>query len=108
MASSSVVLALTTASGSASGSGNNTVITPASGKRLQVRYLSYNPVTAVECAFRFGTTGSLFFRNAVPAGAIVAKDFGDHRCLTGAVDEVLILNLSAAVATIWNCFYNEI
>lgn len=99
---------LAAASGSVSGVGNNTLITPTSGKKLRVAYLSYNPALAVECAFRFGAAGTLFLRNSLLANSVVAKDFGDMRYVEGAIDESLILNLSLGVATIWNCFYQEI
>ena len=98
---------LLTASGQTSSSGNTTVITPTGGKKIRVAYLSYNPASATEAAFRFGAAGSLFMRNAVPAGGIVAKDFGDFRYIEGATDEILVLNLTAAVTTTWNVFYTE-
>lgn len=101
-------LKLLTASGSVNGLGNNTCVTPTAGKKLRISYLSYNPALAVEAAWRFGATGSLFLRNSVVANSVVAKDFGDMRYLEGAVDEALILNLSLAVATIWNCLYVEV
>ena len=94
---------LTVISGSVAGSGNNTVLTPTAGKKLRISYLSYNPALAVECAWRFGAAGPLFIRNNMPAGGIVAKDFGDMRYLEGEINESLILNLSSAVTTIWNC-----
>lgn len=100
---------LTPVSGSANGSGNNTLITPSSGKKLRIYYLAYNPSAAVECAFRFGAAGGLFLRNNLTqGGSVVAKDYGDGKYVEGAVDESLILNLSAAVATIWNVNYIEV
>lgn len=107
-ASTTDVRILTANSGSVSGVGNNTLITPASGKYLRLAYASYNPVSAVEAGFRFGATGTLFLRNSVGAGSVVAKDFGDMRCWDGGVDEPLILNLSVGVATIWNALYTEV
>ena len=101
-------VALVVASGSVNGSGNNTLITPASGKKLRLSYVSYNPALAVEAAFRFGAAGTLFLRNSLSAGGVVAKDFGDLRYIEGAVDEALVLNLSLGVATIWNALYTEI
>ena len=98
---------LTPASGQVSGSGNNTLITPASGKRVRVYYAAYNPLLAVEAAFRFAAAGALWLRNNVTANSVIAKDFGDFRYVQGAVDEVLILNLSLAVSTNWSCFYVE-
>ena len=99
--------ALTIASGQVSGLGNNTVVTPASGKLVRVYYASYNPLLAVEAAFRFGSTGSLWLRNNVTANSVIAKDFGDFRFVQGTANEVLILNLSLAVSTNWNVAYQE-
>lgn len=99
---------LTPTSGSVSGLGNNTLITPAAGKKIRLSYASYNPALAVEAGFRFGAAGTLFLRNSIGAGSVVAKDFGDMRYLEGAVDEALILNLSVGVATIWNALYTEV
>lgn len=96
------------ASGQVSSSGNNTLLTPAAGKKLRLFYLSYNPLLAVEAAFRFGASGSLFLRNNLVANSVVAKEFGMSRYLEGAVDEALILNLSLAVNVIWNAFYSEV
>lgn len=96
------------ASGSVSSSGNNTLLTPSSGKKLRVFYISYNPATAAECAFRFGDSGTLWLRNSVPATSVVAKDFHGSRYIQGGVDESLILNLSGAIVTLWNCFYIEV
>lgn len=102
-------LQLSYASGSVSSSGNNTLITPTLGNKLRLYYASYNPSAAVEVAFRFGAAGTLFMRNNIVAGgSIVAKDLGDFRYLQGATNEALFLNLSGAVATIWNVFYVEV
>ena len=75
---------------------------------LNISYASYNPTLALEAAFRFGATGSLWLRNNLVANSVVSKDFGDLRWVQGAVDEVLILNLSAGLATNWNIFYVEV
>lgn len=96
-------------SGLVSNSGNNLILTPNIGKKLRIAYLSYNPSAAVEAAFRFGATGNLFLRtNILVAGTVIAKDFGDFRYIEGDADEVLNLNLSSAVNTIWNAFYSEV
>ena len=94
-------------SGQVAEAGNNTLVTPSLGKALRLFYVSYNPLVAVEAAFRFGAAGALFLRNAVTAHSVIAKDWGTVRSLSGAVDEPLILNLSAAVACNWNAFYLE-
>ena len=100
--------ALAFASGEASSEGNNLIVTPTAGKKLRVYYASCNPAEAVQAGFRFGTDGTLFLRNNVPAKSIVGKDFGDFRYLSGSVGEALYLNLSGAVATIWNVNYLEV
>ena len=97
----------TIGAGQASSSGNNTLITPTAGMKLRVYYLSYNPVTAAECAFRFGATGTLFLRNNIASKSVVAKEMGVSRYLEGAVNEPLILNLSDAVTTNWTVYYSE-
>mgnify|MGYP001573983118 CR=1 FL=1 len=96
------------ASGQVSASGNNTLVTPASGKKLRLFYVSYNPLLAIEAAFRFGASGSLWLRNNITANSVIAKDFGAFRSLEGAVDQALLLNLSLAVSTNWNVFYVEV
>lgn len=96
------------ASGQVSTLGNNTLLTPASGKKLRLFYVSYNPIVAVEAAFRFGAAGGLFLRNNVTAGSVIAKDYGFSRYKEGAVDEPLVLNLSVGVAVNWNAFYQEV
>ena len=101
-------LAATPASGSVANVGNNTLVTPAAGKKLRLFYCSYNPNLAVEVAFRFGAAGTLFLRNSVAANSIVAKDFGDFRYIEGGVNDLLILNLSIGVTTIWNALYVEV
>lgn len=98
----------THASGQVNGSGNNTLITPAAGKKIRLFYSSYNPLLAVEAAFRFGAAGDLFLRNNVLANSVVAKEFGFSRYKEGAIDEALILNLSLGVNVIWNAFYSEV
>ena len=100
--------ALLSTSGQVEAQGNNTLLTPTAGKKLRIYYLSYNPLLAVEAAFRFGATGGLLLRNSVTANSVIAKDFGDFRYLEGAVDEALILNLSLGVAVNWNVTYVEV
>ena len=101
--------ALTPLSGTTAAAGNTALVTPPAGMRLRVSYLSYNPSGAVGAAFRFGAAGGLFLYNDLAiGGGVVAKDFGDDRCVLGAVDEALYLNLSGAVSTNWNIFYEVV
>ena len=96
------------AGGTAGDSGNNTLITPASGKTLQLYYVSYNPQAAVTAAFRWGEAGNLWLKNTVPAKSVIAKDWGASRHFDGGVDQPLILNLSGAASVNWNVFYTEV
>lgn len=96
-------------SGQVSAAGNNTVVTPAAGRRLRVHYLSYNPTEAtVEAAFRFGTSGELFLRNKVTANSVIAKEFGNRRPLEGPAGQALVLNLDTATPVNWNAIYVEL
>lgn len=101
--------ALTAVSGLVNSTGDNTVITPSSGKKIRLYYFSYNAAEGpVEVALKFGS-GTEFLRNYLAAlGSTIAKDFGDLRCLEGATNEALNLNLSTNVDVIWNAFYVEI
>lgn len=96
------------ASGVVSSAGNNALVTPSAGKRLRLAYVSYNPAADVEAAFRLGAAGPLWLRNQAPAGSIISKDLGDAKHITGAPNDPLYLNLSAAVSTIWNALYIEV
>lgn len=99
---------LTPISGTASSSGPNTLITPASGNSLSLYYLSYNPSAPVTLSFHFGAPPYMLKNDIVVGGSIIAKDFGDLRCVRGGTDQSLYLELSAAVSTNWNVFYVEI
>ena len=100
-------LQLTPAGGQVSSSGDNTLITPSSGKLLRIYYLSYNNTTAtVECYFTFA--GVNFLRNKIIANSVIAKDFGDFRCVQGSVGGTLVLNLDTATPVNWSCMYVEI
>ena len=92
---------LTADSGTVTTSGNTTLITPASGLRVRVFYLSYNNTAAtVEAYFAFG--GTSFLKNKVLANSVIAKDFGDFRCIQGSVDQALVINLDVATTVNWN------
>ena len=96
------------ASGQAVNTGDNTCITPTAGTRLRCFYLSYNPYTPVEAAFKFAAGGTLFLKNNVNGLSVIAKDSNAFRFIQGAKDEALILNLSVGATVNWNVFYIEI
>lgn len=108
------------ASGVASASGANLIVTGAVGSlemRMRLSYVSYNPDSPVTAYFSFGPSGTPFLLNKLQGnGSIVAKDFGDFRSVVGEWTTDLIgggdtsklyLNLSAAVPTQWNVFYTQ-
>ena len=100
-------LILTPNSGQVTTAGNSTLVTPASGNRLRIHYLSFNNTSAtVECYFAFGSTQ--FLRNNVLANSVVAKDFGEFTAMQGTVDQALVLNLSVATTVNWNALYVEV
>ena len=100
--------ALTVGAGQSTGSGNNTLLTPAAGKRIRGYYFSYNPVLAAEIGFRFGSTGTIFLQNNITANSVISKDMGDLRFVQGGVDEPLLLNQSLGITTDWTVFYLEV
>lgn len=108
-----VALVLTTnplvASGVATASGNNTLITPTSGKKIRLFYVSYNPLSAVEAGFRFAAAGTIWLKFSVAGSSVITKDFGPAmRYFEGAIDQALILNLSSTVNVNWTVFYAEL
>lgn len=98
---------LTISAGQVTTSGNTQIVAPMSGAKVRVHYCSYNPTAAAEVGFRFGSAGTIFLRNNVTAGSVIAKDFGEMRHIEGAPDEALFLNQNVAVITNWTVFYTD-
>lgn len=85
----------------ASSSGNNTVYTPASGKKVRLYSFGYSAganVTGCLAGLRFGPAGTIFNNQyLITAGQAWNRNFqGGKRYIEGAVDESLIVNLGAA------------
>lgn len=100
-------LSVSWVSGNTSTSGA-ALVTPASGKKLRVYYASYNPqLVDTELGFQFAS-GVLFLYNQVPAGSIVAKDFGDTRYIQGGIDEPLNIFIGTFALVYFNVFYTEV
>lgn len=79
-------------------SGNTTLVTPAAGTRVRLKAFMFvnNGASVVQAGLRFGATGTIFFFGDVAAdGGARAMNLIDAY-LEGAVDELLIANLSAA------------
>jgi hypothetical protein len=86
------------------------LIFPTSGKKLRIYYVSYSPTTApVLLYLSFSAIGAPLLRNnIVVAGSIIAKDFGSHRYVEGAVNEGFYITTSADVDIHYNVFYTEV
>lgn len=96
-----VAESLSPTASSASSSGDNTIFTPDSGEITRVHYISLSADGAnsadVTAIVKFGAGGSANYKVSLKAGAIFARNIGaGKRYMQGAVDEALIVNLSAA------------
>lgn len=84
-----------------SSSGNNTVHTPGGGLAVRLYYISlsadYDNTASVTAYLRFGAAGAAQYKVELPPGATWARNIGaGRRYITGAADEAVIVNLSAA------------
>lgn len=98
---------------SASSSGNNTIHTPASGKKIRLYFFGYSAgssVTGVLAGLRFAAAGTIFDQQYLVApGQPYARNIqSGKRYVDGAVDEALVLNLSAAQTVYTNVELEEI
>lgn len=84
------------------GAGDNTVKTPATGTRLILQYLCLSADganTADVTATVKWSGGATLYKISLKAGAIWARNIGaGRRVLDGAIDQALLVNLSAAQA----------
>lgn len=97
----------------ASASGNNTILTPPAGKKVRLYYFSLSADganTADVVAFlRFAAAGTGKHKVSLAAKAIFARNIGGgKRYIEGAVNEALIVNLSAAQSVHVSIEYDEI
>lgn len=91
-----------------SSSGDNLIRTPASGYRIRIKWLSVEPLAPVTFYFKWGTSGKIFYTfNIVTGGSIIMRDIKE-RFLQGLINELLYINLSAPVSTIWNLDLEEV
>ena len=84
----------------AGSSGDNTIYTPATGKAVGLQYICLSADGAntadVTATVKFGAGGAAKYKLSLKPGAIWARNIGARmRWLAGAVDEALIVNLSA-------------
>jgi len=76
-----------------SAAGDYTVYTPASGKKVRLKFISLELSADVDLAYKFGSSGTLYYLRTTK-GPYVSNLIG---CNTeGAADEALILNASGA------------
>jgi len=79
---------------SASGSGNNAIWTPASGKAIRLKLVQYESDADVEVGLRFGDSGELFARR-ITKGVMALNLVGCN--VQGSADEALNLYVGGAV-----------
>lgn len=94
-------------------SGNTTIVTPASGRRIRLHYLEYSADGAnsadVTVYLRFGASGGAKYRTSLKAGSVFARNVGaGRRYIQGGIDEALIVNLSAGQTVNISVEYEEV
>lgn len=97
----------------ASSSGNNTLHTPAGGKKIRLYFFGYsagNNVTGVLAGLKFTTGGTVFDQQyLVAAGQPYARNIqAGKRYIDGGVNEALVVNLDAAQTVYVNLELEEI
>jgi hypothetical protein len=97
----------------ASTAGNNTLHTPASGKKIRLYFFGYSAgadVTGLVAALKFTTSGTVFDRQyLIAAGQPYARNIqAGKRYIDGGVDEALILNLDVSQTVYCNVELEEI
>lgn len=85
-------------------------------RSIRLFYLSYNVSTAIEIiGFRWGPTPGTWTSELPPeyflhntltvAGAVIAKEFGDHKYWEGGRGEALYLRSNGVADICWNAAY---
>lgn len=97
----------------ASSSGNNTIHTPASGKKIRLHFFGYSAgssVTGVLAGLRFASGGTVFDQQYLVApGQPYARNIqAGKRYIDGGTDEALIVNLNAAQTVYVNIEVEEV
>lgn len=95
------------AGGTVSTAGNNVLVTPATGSRLVLSYLMYNPEVDMRVFWRTGATGMECMKTNVPANSVIARGFDADIGWALGVNESLNLNLSTAGNVNYTVFYTE-
>lgn len=98
--------------GSVSGSGDQTLLTPAPGMALRLYYLQAGvPASAadVDVILKFDTGGSTRYSFPLAAGGNWARNIGaGRRYVQGGVDEPLVANLSVSTTLLYSVEYEEV
>lgn len=87
------------------GSGNYTVRTPASEKKIRLKFISLELSADVDLGYRFGAAGTIFYLRTT-AGPYVSNLIGCNS--EGAADEALILYASGACTVKGYCLVVEV
>jgi hypothetical protein len=87
------------------GAGNYTVKTPASGKKIRLKFISLELSAAVDLGYRFAAAGTIYYLRTT-AGPYVSNLMGCNN--EGAADEALILNASGACTVKGYALYSEV
>jgi hypothetical protein len=87
------------------GSGNQTVRTPATGKAIRLKFLSLQLSADVDLGYRFGAAGTIYYLRTT-AGPYLSNLIGCNN--QGAADEILALNASAACTVKGYCMVDEV
>jgi hypothetical protein len=96
----------------ASSSGNNTIHTPSSGKKVRLFYFDYSAgsdVAGVLVGIKFGSNAVFDNQYLIAPGQPFARNIkAGNSYVEGAVDEPLIVNLSAAQTVYVNVELEEL
>jgi len=87
------------------GAGNYTVRTPASGKKIRLKFISLELSANVDLGYRFGAAGTIFYLRTT-AGPYVSNLIACNN--EGAADAALILYASGACTVKGYCLLDEV
>lgn len=95
-----------------SSSGNNTVLTPSSGKAIRLHYVclsaSTDNTSPVTASVKFNG-GSTLYKVSLYGGSMFARNIGaGNRYLQGSTNQTLVVDLSTAQSIHVNVEYEEI
>ena len=84
---------------------SSALVTPASGKKIRVKFISLEHSAAVDIGYRFGAAGTIYYLR-IAAGVYVSNLIGCNN--EGAADAALYLNSSGATNVKGYILYSEV